>query len=155
MSKKKSSKWWYLRIADAILEMDTIDLRTDGNGYPTVHWLIAEHMLQHLDTYHKQKAIPMYYEKVSKNFHHAVTHLREKCKIPIYRYPLTKKRNLTVVTTHEEYDKALESNYLRNKENVLRAINAGINDLSAVSPDKLPLLSTESQKAITENIQQK
>ena len=111
MAKRKSRKTvsWRELIAHALVEVGTFDLNLDDGGFPTVHWLIAQHLLSRQNQYIRTTQLESYAKKVSTNLDHACDILEER-GIPVYRTVDAGKKCISVITLNPNYGDA------RNKE---------------------------------------
>jgi len=130
---------WYQRIAAAILEMKTVCWDTDPNGYPSIQYVIADHMLQHLSVYDRHQHLDSTVAKVKNLLAMSISHLQENGHT-VYITKVQGGRNINMITLNAEDLKAKEKDEARIRRNMFNAISAGTAQMKAKHPDSLNML---------------
>jgi len=143
--KKKTP--WYKLIALAVQEMHTIDRTQDTSGYPTVHWLIAEHMLKDFTKYERDRCICGYAKKIQLNFSTAVAYLRSQ-GINVYSWSIVGMSGSACVTLNKEYSEAYNRNYNRIRKHVHEVIKASVIQAKLAAPDAVNDLSLTTRNLL-------
>jgi len=128
MTSKKS---WYRRIADTILEMETIDLDDDTGGYPTIHWLIANHMLSGYSDFDRHRLLDHYVGMIKGNFEPAIRYLFAVGK-KVYKDIPDGRKPIKVITLDPEYEMAALKDRARVIRRVRSTVRAGAEHLAAI-----------------------
>jgi len=147
---KKRKKPFYAKVGDAIVEMKIIDLDRDGDGYPTVHWLIAEHMLREFRQHDRNKMMygtDNWPARVQMIFDKALNYVESELKTPIYR--MRQGKRLVVVTTDPDYREAKKNDFLRDKGDLETKGKKVVTRIREKHPDKLQQLVTDTQRLLT------
>lgn len=114
MAKKKQRRNpWYKRIAQTIMEMETVDLALDGGGWTKVQELIALYMLRELNDADRFRLLPDYINSVDNLFDAAIAHIENTLGITVYKFKEEHKRNLSCITLKPDYKNAVEMDYMR------------------------------------------
>jgi len=127
MKAEKKKRCWQ-EIVEALKEKRTFDLEDNSNGYRTVHWLIAEHILQNykFSTGYKM-LLQKYAIAVERNLGYAVKMLKESYHIPVYK-GLKDSRRITFITLDKTYRDAREHDRGRLIERIRTHVIAGIEE---------------------------
>jgi len=150
MQKDKNTTW-YQMIADSILQAKTFDLAEDERGYPTIHYLIAAHMLKDLVEYDRYRLMKHYVRKVKNNLSVAIYFIEKNWKTPVYSCTAgPAKKRLEILTIDKQYQNAYEKNYDRIEESMNKKIKTSINRVKTSAPRRLNRIMNQGQKMIEE-----
>jgi len=145
----KNQKSWKVEVAEAIEEVQTLDMTEDKGGYPTIHWLLASHMLRDCTEFERVSCLETYVQKIKRSFYPAIEYLR-MCDPPVYVYlsiPRGKKC-IEFFSIHPNENHARTKNTRRIKGNIRQAVVTGVGQIKMTDPkgyDKL----TSSQKLLS------
>ena len=147
----KNGNSWYRRIADTITELVSIDLIEDNpGGYPTIHWLIANHMLRELAEFDRLQNLPSFVSKIKGGLYPAIDYLRRH-GTPVYWVIPEDHKMIEFMTIDARRSKARRHNTDRIKRNMFAQIEKGINQLQFTDPNSLKHLP-HVKKALPELI---
>jgi len=132
MAKVKS---WKARIAETIQEMKAIDMAEDENGWPTIHWLMANYMLREFSEYDRFRLLPDYVLKIKNNLYNALCYLQEDLGVRVF-WDIPNK-SIEFLTIDEEINDARQKNTKRIKTFVRRAVRSGLKQLRSSDPEML------------------
>jgi hypothetical protein len=128
------TEWvWKEKIAQAIQDR-TFDLSTDSGEWPTVHYLIAKHILRNYSDYEVHLRLELFANKISKNFHNSVNYLLDE-GVSVYVIKLEGERNITAVTTDPAYRDAEAREVSRVIRNMQKHIAANVRHMELVNPE--------------------
>jgi len=135
---------WYIQIADAIQEKKTFDMQLDDGGWPTIHWLIANHMLRDFSPASQYQMLGPYVGKIKHNLNMAIDFLNSERGVPVYKLIATgddeNKKNIDCITIDPQYRDAKIANYERVKKRVNTGLVNFMKQLEYTYPEKIPSL---------------
>jgi len=110
---KKKVKSCKQEIIDVILRKRTFDLDKSNQGYPTIHWLVGEAILEDLTPWERYHYLNVGRIKAIKNnFDNAIKEIEEVMNIPVYKGPKDTKK-IIYLTLDIKYRNAKEEDYMR------------------------------------------
>ena len=132
---------FYVELADHIEENKTFNLSEDSGQYPTIHWLIARSMLDGLSEFDRHQLLTHTASKVKACFENAIAHLQDRGVI-VYRSRGLGKRNISFITTDPKYNDGQKLDYRRQTNNLSNTVNAYINNVKKMHPDKIQMVDS-------------
>jgi len=136
---------FYQRLGDHIKEQKTFDMRSDTEGYPTIHWLIARSLLSDYPEYERHKLIESYVSNVKNNLYVALSYL-EKNGINTYIIIPKDKKKIQFITIDESYMNAKRLDFERQTHRIVREIQSFSNNLRNKHSDKLTLFKSDAKR---------
>lgn len=125
-------------IMEALEEKQTFDLVADNNGYPTIHWLIAEYILRKLNPFERNSRLYNgFVAAIKRNLDAAIKYLEEVKKIPVYKGREDSKE-IQYITLDEFYRNAKEQDFKRINNRIKRQFNAGKKHIEFKYQNRLP-----------------
>lgn len=142
--KQKKRKPWHQLIAEAIIEAETFDLSSNGDGWLTVKELIANYMLRNETEADRSKKINKYIEKVTFSFDNAVSHINNN-GYHVYKHLPKGTRSLEYITTNRQYRDAPNHNYDRVTQQASAKIKNTMVEVKASLPERLPQFANDTK----------
>jgi len=117
---------FYQRLADVVIETETIDLEEDTNGFKNIHEVTAYIMLKDELQATIIDNLKPYACMIKRNIHRAIDYIKNDLKRPVYivrgfevqndeddEVGFRHTKNITLITTDENYKNARYNNYRR------------------------------------------
>jgi len=144
MSKGKKVPF-YQRIAEVIKVTD-FELDNDENGYPTIHYVIADYMLKDLSTYDKHRLLDNYAGRVKNLLGKAISYLHD-CGIEVYVSIPSGTRNITFITINSLNAEAVERDEKRCCNYAAKFLQGAMDHLESKHPRAFERISGSCEAA--------
>lgn len=102
-------------IASALIEATTFDLLASQDEWPTIHYLIANHVLRHCSEYERFNRLNGKVKEIRVNLASAIKHLEENLGKKVFR-GITEEgegKNIEFITLDANYRDAKQTEYSR------------------------------------------
>jgi len=138
------------KIQNAIVEQEIFDLETDTEDYPTIHYLIARHLLDDQPEYIIMRQLDMYQGMVKRNLDTAISDLADS-GIAVYKVFEHAKgkgdigKNISCITTKPDYRDAKERHFQKIRKRMLQHINAAKRNVSLTAPEYSQMLLNDGK----------
>jgi len=143
---------FYEKLGNHIEQQKTFDMRSDTEGYPTIHWIIARSLLGDYTEFERYQLLSGYVTNVKNNLTVGIAYLEEK-GIMVYRSIPKGKKNIQFLTTDPEYKEAKALDFDRQTNRMLNNLKAYGGNVMLKHPDRLHLIGSDT-KRLTNKLEQ-
>ena len=136
---------FYKRLAEHIVEQITFDMRSDTEGYPTIHWLISRSLLSKYTEFERHQLLNSYVTNVKNSLYLAIEYLEQ---IGIYAYRSIPKgsKNIQFLTIDPDYEKAKQEDFDRQKNRMVSGLKSFDKNIRLKYPDKLAIVGSDTKR---------
>jgi len=142
MAEKKP---FYKKLADHIEEQATFDMRSDTEGYPTIHWIIARSMLSDRTEFERHQMLNSYVTNVKNSLSISIDYL-EKLGVFTYRGIPKDTKRIQFLTIDKDYMEAEQHDYDRQKNRLTIGLKSFERAIKLKYPDKAAIVGSDTKR---------
>jgi len=152
-NKKNRPISYHIRLAEKIVDMETVDLRLDnGRGFPTVHDAYAWELMGNATDYNKWRKLGREKKKAQNAFGHAIDYLENERGIRVYRDDM-EGRNIKVVSTNPHYANIEEGDFTRETRRVESTVGSAGSHIRMRHPERAGQLRTVTTRVLDKGLE--
>lgn len=136
---------FYKKLAEHIEEQRTFDMRSDTEGYPTVHWLIARSLLSKCTEFDRHQLLNSYVTNVKNSLFLAIEYL-EGVGVLVYRAIPKGTKSIQFLTIDPGYEKAKQEDFDRQKNRMVSGLKSFDKNIRLKYPDKLAIVGSDTKR---------
>lgn len=142
MSKKVI---WYKLIAEALLELKTVDSRKNKDDGWNVLELIVLHLLDGSSAKEVHLLLDSYVKIIGRNLGNAINYLQEVENTPVYRVKEPGGRDVVCITIDPNYEDASKENFKRIQENARVGVESFLKQTELTCPEEFKKIQKGSE----------